>query len=187
VKQYYIYLHYKPDEILFYIGKGSGKRAYDFTTSRSDWYKSIVRKYGRENITVDVLNCADEADSIYQEQVFILMAKEQGFELCNLTDGGDGLLNPSQKTREKMAKSARGNTSRRGKRASQETLEKMRIASLGNKNALGYKHSPEVIARLKASLRGRTVWNKGLKTGPHSVEHNEKIRLSSLGKHYGNR
>jgi hypothetical protein len=87
--KFYTYAHYKADtKEIFYIGKGSGKRAYD-SSQRSKFWKSVVAKHG---FSVEILshwNC--EKDAFLHEKFLIETFKSMGFRLCNMTDGGEGV------------------------------------------------------------------------------------------------
>jgi predicted GIY-YIG superfamily endonuclease len=59
MENYYLYYHKNPTtKELFYIGIGTNKRAWDFTSGRNSHYKNYIKKYGepivdiiKENIT----------------------------------------------------------------------------------------------------------------------------------------
>lgn len=63
---------------------------------------------------------------------------------------------------------------------SKESRENMSKALMGNKNAHGNKGKKGQIPWNKGKL-GKS-WNKGLKFGPHSQEHKNKISLSNRGR-----
>jgi hypothetical protein len=51
---FYVYEHWRPDkDICFYVGKGRGKRAYNFA-QRSVHHKRIVNKLSRLGMCVEV-------------------------------------------------------------------------------------------------------------------------------------
>lgn len=65
IRKFYVYRHFEKDSnVVFYVGKGTGNRAYDLRC-RSDRHKNIVSKYGCrvelifENLT-DEEACAAE-------------------------------------------------------------------------------------------------------------------------------
>lgn len=95
MNQFYVYLHCKPDGTPFYVGKGHdhekwGKRSHNFK-DRSPHHKNIVAKYGKENIIIEVTPCINEQEALESEVLFILSLRDDGVELCNYTDGGDGV------------------------------------------------------------------------------------------------
>jgi len=82
------YAHYKPDNTIFYIGIGNAKRPYDFQ-KRSNYWKNIVAKYGKPN--VQILAEWDTAEEAKQHEIVLIDCfKSMGYQLANLTNGGDG-------------------------------------------------------------------------------------------------
>lgn len=202
MKSYYTYLHCKLSGDPFYVGKGHGSRAFSLK-KRSNHHKRIVAKYG---ILIFVFPCTSEQEALDNEIQQIAQLKYDGYELCNQTDGGEGLVNPSLEVRERLAQAARGNTYRRGKKCSPETCAKISAIqtgkkqspetcakrsvsmigntsglgkNIGNKNALGYKHSDETKEKMSAARKGK-------KMPPFSAEHRAKIGLSKIGNTYNN-
>ena len=105
---FYVYLHCKPDGTPFYVGKGCGKRSRQFSSKRNQFYKNIVKKYGKENVVVELFNCASEEDSFELEKILIKFLRESCVEITNLTDGGEGASGwmPTEETRLKMSKAS---------------------------------------------------------------------------------
>ena len=172
-KQFYTYLHCKPNGEPFYVGKGSGKRAFDFSI-RTKFHSGIVSRYGRNNIQVYVFFCETEKQAFADEKQQIAQLRTEGYKLANLTDGGEGSsgYKLSLAAREKMSKSRKGNTNSlgfkhseetkrkvsaaiRGRVHSEETKKKIAEAMMGNKYSLGYKHSPESVLRSSSSHIGK--------------------------------
>jgi hypothetical protein len=86
-----VYIHRRPDGSPFYVGKGTRRRAIDFSPSRRTvWHRNVVAKHGRENIRVQVIPCVCEAEAFALERVHIAIARADGSTLANLTDGGEG-------------------------------------------------------------------------------------------------
>ena len=104
MKQFYVYIHKKPDGTPFYVGKGTGNRAYQFSR-RTQWHKNIVEKYGRNNIIIEIVNCINESQAFDLEKIYIKQLKRDGVCLVNLTDGGEGHsgFKQSQETKDKRA------------------------------------------------------------------------------------
>jgi hypothetical protein len=131
---FYVYAHRRKDtNRVFYVGKGTGKRAWKHA-GRNDWWHRIVKKHGR---TVEIVFRFDD------ENLAFLMERElidfYGRDnLCNMTDGGMGGISPTLETREKIS------AANKGKLVSEATREKMRIASTGK------THSEETKQKLRA-------------------------------------
>jgi hypothetical protein len=89
-----VYLHIRNDNNKpFYVGIGSIKRAYS-KNGRSQWWKRI---YNIASRTVHILyNGLTSQEAKELEIETIKKLKEKDFELCNLTDGGDGRLGSKQ-------------------------------------------------------------------------------------------
>lgn len=151
MQNYYVYLHKRKDnDQIFYVGKGKSRRAFVKKGRNSRWNR-IVNKYGYyveilfDNLTEEeALIC--EIDVIKELRYFC-------FDLCNMTDGGEGSsgrklsdkhrrilseVNKSRvRTKEEIEKSA---ISRRGLKKSKEQVEKM------IKTRTGMKLSEEQLA-----------------------------------------
>ena len=149
VNQYYVYLHCRPTGDPFYVGKGCSlhHRSHDLKRDRNKYHRNIVLKYGQENIEVLVFPRDCEASALADEVLWIRELRQAGYVLTNMTDGGEGLSNPSIETREKLSKSKMGNKLCIGRCLSAETKEKIAATKRGR------THSADT--RLKMSLAGR--------------------------------
>lgn len=87
--QFYVYINHKPNGDPFYVGKGFCNR-YCNDHSHNPWYENIVRKYGEDNIKTTILPVSSEKVAHKWEVEIIFLLRCQGFELVNLTDGGEG-------------------------------------------------------------------------------------------------
>lgn len=85
---FYVYVHKKnSDGSVFYVGKGSGKRAWDWS-KRTDLWKNLRRKHG---ITVEILKEGmSEPCSLTLERILIAKYRSKKQAQANLTDGGEG-------------------------------------------------------------------------------------------------
>ena len=86
---YYVYAHTKPDNTVFYIGKGTRGRAWS-THGRNNWWQRTVAKYG-----YSVMLLADgltQEQAIEEEAQIIAHFKPFG-TLVNILDRGD--INPA--------------------------------------------------------------------------------------------
>ena len=138
-KDFYVYEHRRAsDGSVFYVGMGQGRRA---TTngSRNIYWKRIVAKHG---FTATIVASGLTLEDAYKLEVFLI--KKHGREnLCNLTDGGDGVRNPSKAVREKIR------SAKLGKKQSEYHVEKRRSAILASKTR----------SNSRTGLKG-VVWHK---------------------------
>lgn len=99
------------------------------------------------------------------ERLYIDLYKTAGVEMLNLTDGGEGQLNPSESTRQKLK------LIRKGMKHTPEALLKMSEASKCR------KHTDEHKKWMSEKFKGRTSPMKGRKHTPESIE-----KMSQSGK-----
>ena len=86
---FYVYEHIRLDtNKTFYVGKGRNDRATRFSNRSLHW-KRIAKKAGY-SIKYLLTNLPEEL-ALLAEQERIDQLKRLGYELCNKTDGGDGL------------------------------------------------------------------------------------------------
>ena len=123
-----VYTHRKADTYeVFYVGIGTTeRRAYAFNKSRNQHWTNVYKKHGVivEIVARDI--SWEQACELEQLMIQEYGRKDLGLgNLVNMTDGGDGQVNPSVETIEKSKKS-------RGKIVvSDATKEKMRAARIG--------------------------------------------------------
>lgn len=86
---FYTYYHTRNDsQKPFYVGKGSGGRAYD--SDRNRHWLNIVKKHSH---TVHIAaEWPTENEAFEHERFLILCFKDMGIELCNKTSGGEGTV-----------------------------------------------------------------------------------------------
>lgn len=161
---FYLYLHFRPDGSLFYIGKGTKKRAWNFTRSRSRGYKHTRDKHGAKNIEVLVFPRDSEKQALEDEKSWIAIAREAGERLVNLADGGIGGKTYSPTPEQRAANGQR----QRGRTHSEETKALMRASAVQRNSDPGY------LAKLSTSLMGN---RRGL---GHTVSEEHKAKLSRL-------
>ena len=124
-KQFCVYIHKRPSGEPFYVGKGLVSRAYDFAPSRrTEWHKNVVKKHGRENIIVDVIPCMYEKEAFELEKVHIKLARDNGHQLVNLTDGGEGASGHVMTDKQKEALAKGRKIGKKGIKGPRPQLEK---------------------------------------------------------------
>ena len=190
--EFYVYIHYTIDtNEPFYVGKGKGNRAWK--TCRTKYWENIVAKHGlRVEIKYSQL---DEPRAFIIEKELIKNLRAYGYQLCNLTDGGEGCsgLHHTEDTIHRMRNAHLGNTGNLGHKASEETREKLKQQRLGNTYAKGLKHSDETKAKMSLASLGNkhrlgshvsdeTKAKMSLARKGHKVseETRQKMRLSAL-------
>jgi len=187
MSRFYTYLHCRPDGTPFYVGKGSGNRAYEFHR-RSRHHNSIVAKHGRENIVIKFTKTdlrEREAFELEKDQIECL--REFGYELCNHTNGGEGIagFKASLELRQKLSTLRRGRVPwnkgvpcsietraklsaiNKGKQLSAETRAKVSANSASRRpevraklSLAGMGHIPPKEVRLKISAGKKLGWAK---------------------------
>ncbi len=155
-KPFYVYVHRKAtDGTVFYVGKGSFKRAYSFS-KRNNYWNNVANKHG---VDVQIVARFSKGECAFSFERALI--KHYGRDnLCNLTDGGEGASNPSAETREKMSRAGKGRPK------SAETCAKLSTSNKGKVN------SHETRSKISASHKGKKL----------TAEHKLKISLSNIGR-----
>jgi NUMOD3 motif-containing protein len=170
VTQFYSYLWLRDDTTPYYVGKGSGKRAFVKNHGRTYPPKDASRILIFPHMT--------EAEAFESEMSFIKWfgRKDLGTGcLHNHTDGGEGIA---------------------GHQHTAEAKRKMSVAAIGNKRAVGAKRSPEYLKKIGDRTRGRKASPelRGKLSAAHkgkpnnclgrtlSAQTREKIRVSLTGR-----
>lgn len=169
--QFYAYMYLRTDGTPFYIGKGSGKRAYRRDRNH---YPPKTRSL------ILVMPRANEAEAFATEIELIRNwgRKNAGTGcLHNLTDGGENP--PSNKGIPKSDNFRRLLVER----------NKGNKWAVGTQNRLGIPHTAASKAKLSVAGKGRThtpetrIKLRNIHLGkPKTAEHKEKLRQASTGK-----
>lgn len=103
---YYTYAHIRPDtEVIFYVGKGSKKRAYARTDRNADW-KKVVRE-NRGNFEVRILNWFNSSKDALDAEIWQIAQLSEFGHLVNKTRGGDGIPEWTLELKNKLKESLR--------------------------------------------------------------------------------
>jgi hypothetical protein len=97
--RYYTYTHASPDGKVFYVGKGTGHRAFSMGKRSWIWREVFEQQNG---ILIQIVSRFEtETEAFNHEMALIDYYKEQGCKLVNLSEGGPGPLGfiQSEKTR----------------------------------------------------------------------------------------
>jgi hypothetical protein len=174
-KQYYTYLWLREDGTPYYVGKGSGNRAYTPYGHRVKPPTDNIR------ILIQFWESEEKAFEIEKWWIAFYGRKDLGTGcLRNLTDGGE---DPPR------AKKGRISTFL-GKKHTKEAKEKIRKAHIGMKPTretleklrfvhTGIEQSKRTRLKRSLSLKGRPSPMKGRK---HSLETVERIRKANTGR-----
>ena len=133
---FYTYLWLRDDGTPYYVGKGTGSRAFV--------KHATVKVPPRDRIIVQEF--LSDTDALEAEKFLISYYGRSDLEkgcLRNYTDGGEGLLRPGKELREKLRNSHLGH------KASEETKIKMSLVRKGKK--LSLKHV-EAIRKAQTTL-----------------------------------
>lgn len=131
--RFYVYIHRKAsNNDPFYVGKGSGNRAYEIgPTDRNPYWHRVNDKHG---LKVEILfDNLSENEAFQCEKDAILELEYFGYKLTNLTKGGEGScgLKFSDEQRLNIQKGLR---EKRYKDVQRKTIDVKRPSAYGNNN-----------------------------------------------------
>jgi hypothetical protein len=147
---YCVYTHLRPDDSIFYVGKGVPTRPYR-TDGRSFFWKNETKN---KNHFVNIVKSnLTEAEAFVIEVRLIKKLKEAGIQLVNQTRGGDGCkeLVFTEEVKQKL-KTARANQipPMFGKTTKESTKKLLSLLRKGDKNPMyGKKHTEETKLKFK--------------------------------------
>lgn len=192
--KFYVYEPWRPDTgVCFYVGKGQGKRAFDMRRGRNRWHRSVTTKLLGLGLSVEIRivdSGLQESEAFLREIERIAHWREQGFELVNLSDGGEGPsgLKHTEEFKIRVSEKLKGREFSPEHRAKLSAFMKGRQHGLGKKRPQyaidasasaqrGIKRTPEVIGRLRA-IR---LANPTFKGKTHTNEWRERMRDFHMG------
>ena len=148
--RFYTYAYLREDRTPYYIGKGSGNRIHK--------RKATDIKPPKDKSRIIFLKKNITAENAYKHEIYMISVygrKDLGTGILqNKTNGGDGVCNMSEETKQKIKE----------KRALQKFTDETKLKI--SKALTGKKRPPEVIEKIK---KGRT----GIK---HTEEAKQKIK-----------
>ena len=191
-RKYYVYVHIRKDNnTVFYVGKGTGDRAYNL--DRSDFHDKVRDKYG---CRVEIIK-----DNLTESQAFRLESKMikyyvltlgygapiDGYDdfdhnlpyLTNFTWGGEG--SSGYKHTEEAKRKIGENTSKalKGHKHSEETKRKMSEKNKGENNPMyGKKLSEETKEKISEKVSGE---NNGM-FGKNPYANKTTEEMEEIGK-----
>lgn len=181
--KFYTYLWLREDGTPYYVGKGSGKRAFDGRR------KGIPKDRSR----IKVQYWIDEETAFAYERYLIDFygRKDLGTGcLCNLSDGGDGLKNPSAETRRKLTELHKNPSEETRRRMSAAWTEERRTAvrarqcgtklSLEHRRKLSESHLGKKLSAEQCAKIG--LAHLGTKHKKYSLEARLRVSASLLGR-----
>ena len=163
-----VYLHERLDtNAVFYVGKGTHKRVRQKCNRNPHWHR-IVAKAGGFNDHL-IAKGLMESEALELERLLIAEMRERGLEICNMTNGGDGISGYRFSDVARKAMSDRMKLKpplMLGKTFTADHIENLRRAKLGK------KQTPEQIKKAADARRGK----------PLSEQTRQKIAESLKGK-----
>ena len=174
MENYYLYYHKNPNtKELFYIGIGTNKRAWDFTSGRNPHYKNYIKKHGEPIVDIIKENLTKE-EACSLEIKLISEYGRKGIDskgiLLNKSIGGDVIALGNKFTNEQKQKIIQAKTGQK------YNIPEGRVhGSKNNPKPEGFmnKEMREKISKgNKGKKHTKTHSNKGI---PRTLETKQKI------------
>jgi group I intron endonuclease len=196
-----------------YIGlttKDLSKRIAEHVVENKSYIQKALNKYGIQAFTISVIDSAESRDILCEKEKYWIQHYDcKAHKGYNLTDGGDGLINPCRSVRKRIGKAVSisliGNQRRKGvhhtvesKKAISDGVLNSEKKKKGDANRRGKKTVPctekrkqQISAANKGKRKGCIPWNKGKHSGqiPWNKDHNHPAykawqeRLIERNKH----
>ena len=145
------------------------------------YIKRAIKKQGKQDFVKEILEICETIEELKKQEVYWIYKIKCKHPIgYNLTDGGDGVINPTKNVRKKISNKLKNLTGKNhqhyGMKRSKETKQKMRNAQLGkilsretrdkiSGAKTGFKYPKEFGEKMSKIL-------KGIK---HNKEWNEKV------------
>lgn len=189
----YVYIHRRPDNSIFYVGKGINGRSHQTRGRNSTWKEIAAGGFSVGFIKTDIDD--DFAYLLEREAINVLIRR--GIKLCNRTPGGEGYIGfkHSAEHREKMKGNKYGATSGfysfKGRHHSEEQKKiwSERRSGVDSGKRKGAIFTEEHKQKLRASKTGiANLWNRKL-TDDEVREIRSKVSgyraIASTAREYG--
>lgn len=155
---FYTYAHLTSDtNRIFYIGKGSGSRAFEKGKDRNPHWTAVVNKHKGYYATI-LAYWETETEAYEHEKLLIACLNELNHNLTNKTPGGEGIP--------------------KGYKFSEETVRKMTLAKIGSKRT---EETKQKMSKSSA-WRGHTYITPGFTGFNHTEESRTKMSLARKGR-----
>ena len=159
-----VYRHRRNDtDEIFYIGITTKRKRPFSKQSRNKYWHNVVNKVG---YSVEILK--ENISWLNACELEMLLISEYGRKdlglgnLVNLTDGGEGIINPTKSVRDSRSNRMKGKKYAKGYKHTDEALIKIGLSSKGNKYRLGLvsprkgvKLSKETKTKISIAFKGR--------------------------------
>jgi hypothetical protein len=182
LNNYYVYAYLREDGTPYYIGKGSGRRVYSNRGRRIHKPTDISR--------IQILEYYENEEDAFAKEIELI--KQYGRKdigtgiLWNMTDGGEGTVNKSPETIEKIRQA---NT---GKKHSEETKSKLREYRLKqvfteehkqkHKEVVGSAKNRQKIKDAMSSPEVRKRMSESLKNSEKAKEFHKRQAIAQTGR-----
>lgn len=174
--EYYTYVHARPESTdatgIFYVGKGKGKRAYDFNRrAQNPHYANVVDKHGAPS--VGILPCSSEEMAFDLEVGLIKCLRRMGVTLTNMSDGGEG--QSGYRFSEEFKANHYSKSPEARKRASENT--KMQFSKSGSKDHFIGANNPAKRTDVRAKMKASAAL--AVKEGRHNSAANNPLKTEA--------